>query len=122
MADQDRDAARTAAAQQQGGDREVRRGAQDGPGGDAGADAAREGGAITTMVCITCGNEEFFEKQVPDTLTCRKCQGTVFRAFETPAANDEIAVAQLEEQARSMAYGDASPATSPDEVRDLDAR
>jgi hypothetical protein len=31
-------------------------------------------------------------------------------------------VAQLEDQARSIAYGDPSPDTAPAEVRDLDNR
>ena len=34
----------------------------------------------------------------------------------------EAAIAQLEEQARSIALDDASPQTAVDDVRDLDAR
>jgi hypothetical protein len=44
----------------------------------------------------------------------------VFRQFTTPTARDEAAIATLEEQARSMSYGDASPGTSADDVRDLE--
>ena len=109
------------AGKEQSGDREVRREPQPEPG--AGARSGSEpSGAVTTMVCMTCGSEEFFDGQVPDNLKCRKCGSVVFRTFETPASNDEVAESGLEEQARSMAYGDASPDTSPDEVRDLDAR
>jgi len=101
-----------------GGDREVRRQAHAEPR----AEGRETSGPVTTMVCITCGNEEFFDRQVPADLKCAKCGSTVFRTFETPASNDEAASSAAEEQARSMAYGDASPDTSPDEVRDLDAR
>ena len=82
----------------------------------------REVGVVTTMVCITCGNEKFFEAAVPDTLSCDKCGSGVFRQFTTPTEPDEAAIAQLEEQARSIQYGDSSPQTSPDEIRDLDTR
>ncbi len=78
-------------------------------------------GYVTTMVCVTCGAEQFFDDAVPATLTCPKCQSTVFRQFTTPIERDDAAIAQLEEQARSMAYGDSSPGTSPDDVRDLES-
>jgi hypothetical protein len=81
----------------------------------------RESGYVTTMVCVTCGAERFFDNAVPASLTCPKCHSTVFRQFTTPTTRDDAAIAQLEEQARSMSYGDASPATSPDDVRDLES-
>ena len=77
-------------------------------------------GYVTTMVCVTCGAEQFFDDAVPASLTCFKCQSTVFRQFTTPTERDEASIAQLEEQARSMSYGDASPGTSADDVRDLE--
>ena len=77
---------------------------------------------IVTLVCLTCGNEKFFDEQVPSQLTCDKCGSTVFRQFATPTEPDEATIAQLEEQARSIGLGDASPDTSPDDVRDLEAR
>ena len=77
-------------------------------------------GYVTTMVCVTCGAEQFFDDAVPVSLTCPKCQSTVFRQFTTPTALDDAAIATLEEQARSMSYGDASPGTAADDVRDLD--
>ena len=72
------------------------------------------------MICVTCGNEKFFDREVPSAITCDKCGGVVFREFDTPAADDEAAASAAEEQARSMAWGDASPDTAPDEVIDLD--
>ena len=77
-------------------------------------------GYVTTMVCVTCGAEQFFDDAVPASLTCPKCQSTVFRQFTTPTERDEASIAQLEEQARSVSYGDASPGTTADDVRDLD--
>ena len=77
-------------------------------------------GPVATMICVTCGAEQFFDRAVPGAITCAKCGGTVFREFDTPAADDEAAASAAEEQARSMAYGDASPGTSPGEVIDLD--
>ena len=74
---------------------------------------------IVTMVCLSCGNERFFDDAVPSSLKCDKCGGTVFRTFATPTEPDEASIAQLEEQARSMSYGDPSPDTAGD-VRDLD--
>jgi hypothetical protein len=77
---------------------------------------------LITLVCLTCGKEEFFDKEVPESLTCANCSGTVFRTFATPTEPDEATIAQLEEEARSIQYGDASPETTTDEVRDLDVR
>lgn len=88
------------------------------------SDMAKRGGpfGVVTLVCLTCGNEKFFDKAVPDDVTCEKCGGTVFRNFATPTEPDEAAIAQMEEQARSMSYGDSSPDTTPDDLRDLDSR
>ena len=77
---------------------------------------------IVTLVCLTCGKEQFYEYSVPASVKCENCNGTVFRQFATPTEPDEAAVAQLEEQARSIAYGDASPQTALDDLRDLDNR
>jgi hypothetical protein len=46
----------------------------------------------------------------------------VFRNFATPTEPDDASIAQLEEQARSMSYGDSSPDTTAGDLRDLDAR
>ena len=81
----------------------------------------KSSGFITTMVCVTCGAEQFFDDAVPPSLTCAKCHSTVFREYSTPTAPDGATIAQLEDQARSMSYGDPSPETSPDDVRDLES-
>jgi hypothetical protein len=77
---------------------------------------------IVTLVCLTCGNEKDFDKAVPNAVTCEKCGGTVFRNFATPTEPDDATIATLEEQARSISYGDSSPDTEPGDVRDLDTR
>jgi DNA-directed RNA polymerase subunit RPC12/RpoP len=77
---------------------------------------------LVTMVCITCGAEQFFDQSVPSSITCTKCGSGVFRQFATPTQPDEATIAQLEEQARSMSYGDPSPDTTADDVRDLGNR
>jgi hypothetical protein len=55
-------------------------------------------------------------------VSCEQCGSTVFRTFATPTEPDEAAIDALEAQARSMAYGDSSPDTTQDDVRDLDMR
>lgn len=77
-------------------------------------------GGIVTMICITCGNEKSFDREMPGALTCDKCGGTVFREFDTPTVADEATLDQLDQQARSRSYGDPSPGTAPDEIADLD--
>lgn len=77
---------------------------------------------LITLVCLTCGNEHFYDHAVPPSVTCEKCGATVFRQFATPTEPDDATVATLEAQARSIALGDASPQTTPDDVRELDTR
>ena len=77
---------------------------------------------LVTMICITCGAEQFFDQSVPSSIKCTKCGSSVFRQFATPTQPDEATIAQLEEQARSMSYGDASPDSTADDVRDLGNR
>jgi len=77
---------------------------------------------IVTLVCLTCGKEKFFTREVPAAVSCEQCGSTVFRTFATPTEPDEAAIDALEAQARSMAYGDSSPDTTQDDVRDLDVR
>lgn len=78
---------------------------------------------VITLVCLTCGKEYFYEQAAPPAQkTCEQCGGTVFRQFATPTEPDEAVIVTLEEQARSIAYGDASPDTGPDDVRDLEGR
>jgi hypothetical protein len=78
---------------------------------------------VVTLVCLTCGKEKFYEQTPPPPdVTCDQCGGTVFRQFATPTEPDEATIVTLEEQARSIAYGDSSPDTAPDDVRDLEQR
>lgn len=77
---------------------------------------------LVTLICLTCGNEKSYDQSVPSAVTCERCGGTVFRTFATPTEPDEASIAQLEEQARSISFGDASPDTGPGDVRDLDTR
>ncbi len=79
-------------------------------------------GGVITMVCITCGTEQFFDKKLPAALVCGTCAGTVFREFDTPTVPDEATLDQLEMQARSRSYGDPSPGTAPEEISELDNR
>ena len=77
---------------------------------------------LITLVCLTCGNEHFYDHTLPPSVTCEKCGGTVFRQYATPTEPDDATVATLEAQARSIALDDDSPDTAPDDVRDLDPR
>ncbi len=90
-------------------------------GGRADARTDRDGPeGLLTLVCLTCGNEKFFEEQAPrGTVTCERCGGTVFRNFFTPTEPDEATLSQLEETARSTALDEDSPEISADELRDL---
>jgi len=78
--------------------------------------------SVTTMVCVMCGAEQFFEGNVPVGLKCQRCGSMVFRTFDTPTRRDEATIAHLEEEARSVQYGDESPQTAPEEVRDLEMK
>ena len=75
---------------------------------------------VSTLVCLTCGKEQYFESAIPASVTCQQCGGTVFRNYSTPTEPDEAAIDAAEAQARSMAYGDSSPDTTAVDVRDLD--
>jgi len=76
--------------------------------------------SVTTMVCLTCGAEQFFDGQVPGNLKCQRCGSMVFRTFDTPTERNEATIAHLEEEARSVQYGDPSPSAAAEEVRELD--
>ena len=74
---------------------------------------------VNTMVCLTCGAEQFFHSDVPSSLKCQTCGSTVFRTFSTPTKPDEVTESQLEETARSAALGDVSPDSTRGDVREL---
>jgi hypothetical protein len=75
---------------------------------------------LVTLVCITCGRDQFHTHSVPQSAVCDKCGSTVFRAFATPTDPDDASIASLEEQARSLSYGDPSPDSTRGDLRDLD--
>jgi hypothetical protein len=79
-----------------------------------------ETSGLVTLVCITCGAEQFHSRSVPQSTVCDKCGSTVFRTFATPTEPDDATIAALEEQARSVSYGDPSPDSTRGDVRDLD--
>jgi hypothetical protein len=79
-----------------------------------------ESSGLVTLVCITCGREQFHARSVPQSTVCDKCGSTVFRTFATPTEPDDATIASLEEQARSISYGDPSPDSTRGDVRDLD--
>ena len=79
-----------------------------------------ESSGLVTLVCITCGREQFHTRSVPQSTVCDKCGSTVFRTFATPIEPDDATIASLEEQARSLSYGDPSPDSTRGDVRDLD--
>jgi DNA-directed RNA polymerase subunit RPC12/RpoP len=79
-----------------------------------------ESSGLVTLVCITCGREQFHSRSVPQSTVCDKCGSTVFRTFDTPTEPDDATIAALEEQARSLSYGDPSPDSTRGDVRDLD--
>ena len=81
-----------------------------------------ESSGLVTLVCITCGREQFYSRSVPQSTVCDKCGSTVFRTFDTPTNPDDATIASLEEQARSLSYGDPSPDSTRGDVRDLDSR
>jgi DNA-directed RNA polymerase subunit RPC12/RpoP len=80
----------------------------------------KETSGLVTLVCITCGREQFHSKSVPQSTVCDKCGGTVFRSFATPTDPDDATIASLEEQARSITYGDPSPESARGDLHDLD--
>ena len=79
-----------------------------------------ESEGLVTLVCITCGREQFHSRSVPQSTVCDKCGSTVFRTFTTPTRPDDATIASLEEQARSLSYGDPSPDSTQGDLRDLD--
>jgi hypothetical protein len=79
-----------------------------------------ESSGVVTLVCITCGREQFHTRSVPQSTVCDRCGSTVFRTFDTPTEPDDATIAALEEQARSLSYGDPSPDSTRGDVRDLD--
>jgi ribosomal protein S27E len=74
---------------------------------------------VITLVCLTCGAEQFFHSAPASSVKCQTCGSSVFRTFSTPTQPDEVLESQLEDTARSAALGDVSPGTTTDDVREL---
>ena len=56
---------------------------------------------LLTLVCLTCGNEKFYDKAVPNAVICEKCGGTVFRNFATPTEPDDASIAHRSKNRRA---------------------
>ena len=76
---------------------------------------------VVTLVCLTCGAEQFFHSAPASSVQCPTCGSKVFRTFSTPTQPDEVVESQLEDTARSAALGDVSPGTTSDDVRELNS-
>lgn len=74
---------------------------------------------MLTLVCITCGNEIFFDVAPSAENKCDKCGGTVFRSFFTPTSRDDATESMLEETTRSIAFDGGSPDSTIGDLRDL---
>lgn len=74
---------------------------------------------MLTLVCITCGNEMFFDAKPPAANACTKCGGTVFRNFFTPTSPDEATESMLEDTARIITFDGGSPDSTAGDLRDL---
>ena len=80
----------------------------------------QESSGLVTLVCITCGREQFHARSVPQSTVCDRCGSTVFRTFQTPITADDATIDSLESQSRSLSYGDPSPDGTRGDVQDLD--
>lgn len=75
---------------------------------------------MLTLVCLTCGKEKYFTDRPPESVTCDRCGGTVFRSFFTPTTPDGATLAALEDTSRSVALDEESPDTTAGDLEDLD--
>jgi hypothetical protein len=72
-----------------------------------------------TFVCETCGNDKtFLDTPPPARLVCERCGGTVWRAFETPSPDDQVAEDYYESTARHLTLGDPEPETTDRDRRE----
>jgi hypothetical protein len=94
--------------------------ARDTPGAaDAGPiDEPAEG--VLTLVCLTCGQEYYFEDARPPAgMTCERCGSHVFRDFFSPEEGDDAAQDFTDSTARNLDPDDAEGETMPGDVMDL---
>jgi hypothetical protein len=79
-----------------------------------------ESSGLVTLVCLTCGREQFHSRSVPQSTVCDRCGSTVFRTFTTPTTADDATIDALDAQSRSVSYGDPSPDGTRGDIQDLD--
>lgn len=73
---------------------------------------------VVTLVCLTCGKEQYFAREVPATVACSQCGGTVFRTFDTPTEPDDADSDALEAPVRLQDDGDDPPTSSSGDTSD----
>ena len=76
---------------------------------------------MLTLICITCGSEQFFTTHPPAKEPCSRCGSTVFRSFFTPTAQDEVTESMLEETTRSISLDGGSTDSTAGDLRDLNS-
>lgn len=74
---------------------------------------------VLTLICEKCGKDYFFEDEAPpEGMTCEKCGGTVFRAFDT-TVGDEASDDFRDSTERDLDPDDAEGDTLPGDLMDL---
>ena len=89
------------------------------PAGDAqsGPDAVEE---VLTLVCETCGENYFYsDAPPPENMSCAKCGGQVFRAFDA-SVGDEALDDFRDATERDLDPDDAEGGALPGDLMDLD--
>lgn len=74
---------------------------------------------VLTLVCEMCGENYFFtDAPPPEAMSCAKCGGTVFRAFDT-SVGDEAINDFRDATERDLDPDDAEGETLPGDILDL---
>ncbi|HEX2188157.1 MAG TPA: hypothetical protein VHG51_04630 [Longimicrobiaceae bacterium] len=74
---------------------------------------------VLTLICEKCGKDYFFEDDPPpEHMTCEKCGGTVFRAFDS-SVGDEVSDDFRDSTERDLDPDDAEGDTLPGDLMDL---
>ncbi|MGH7470821.1 MAG: hypothetical protein ACRENP_22980 [Longimicrobiales bacterium] len=75
---------------------------------------------VLTQVCVNCGNEYFFESELPPNhMTCERCGGHVFRSFFAVTNADEVEQDFEEMTSRDTAPDDPGTDVVPGDLYDL---
>jgi hypothetical protein len=101
-------------SEEQRGPQSIREGADDtGP-----IDEPAEG--VLTLVCLTCGQEYYFDgSRPPAGMVCEKCGNGVFRDYFTAEEGDDAARDFADSTDRDLDPDDAEGDTMPGDVIDL---